>query len=538
MLSVFFAACGSASDEPRFNILWITVEDMSPHLGCYGDDTAQTPNIDQLAKEGIRFTNAYSVSGVCAPSRASLITGMYPVTIGAQHMRTQSRTASIALVTDPVALAIPVYEAVPPPEVKCFPEYLRSVGYYCSNNSKTDYQFRPPISAWDESSDTAHWRKRPSEMPFFSVINFTTTHESQVWTRADDPLDIAPETVPVPPYYPDNSVIRQDIARNYNNIQIMDAQVGEVLRQLEEDGLKDKTIIFFYSDHGDGLPRAKRWLYDSGLQVPLIVRFPDGRGAGSVNDNLVSFVDFAPTVLSLLNLPIPDHMQGQAFLGSQKSESRKYVFAAKDRMDPVMDTARAVRDKRYKYIRNYFPEKPFVQFLPYRDQMPLMQELLRLNEAGELNAVQKLWFRETKPIEELYDTSTDPHEVVNLADNPQFQDKLNELRDAQQDWFVDSGDLGLVPESELVKMMWPPDGVQPQTEEPVFEYESLNIGRKSSFSLRCATEGASIAYRFNQEERWRLYADPVRIDEPVTVSAQAIRIGFKPSEVASIQFVR
>jgi len=356
-------------------MLWITVEDMSPHLGCYGDDTAQTPNIDQLAKEGIRFTNAYSVSGVCAPSRASLITGMYPVTIGAQHMRTQFRTASIALVTDPEALAIPVYEAVPPPEIKCFPEYLRSTGYYCSNNSKTDYQFKAPITAWDESSDTAHWRKRPSEMPFFSVINFKTTHESQVWVRADDPLDIAPETVPVPPYYPDNSVIRQDIARNYNNIQIMDAQVGEVLRQLEEDGLKDKTIIFFYSDHGDGLPRAKRWLYDSGLRVPLIIRFPDGRSAGSVNNDLVSFVDFAPTVLSRLNLPIPDHMQGQAFLGSQKSESRKFVFAAKDRMDPVMDTARAVRDKRYKYIRNYFPEKPFVQFLPYRDQMPLMQEL-------------------------------------------------------------------------------------------------------------------------------------------------------------------
>jgi arylsulfatase A-like enzyme len=523
--------------EP-LNILWISVEDMSPRLSAYGDLTAYTPNLDRFATEAVTYTNAFSVSGVCAPSRAALITGMYPTSIGAQHMRTLARTASIAQVTDPEALAIPVYEAVPPPEVKCFTEYLRASGYYCTNNVKTDYQFRPPVTAWDESSILAHWRNRPPEMPFFSVFNITTTHESQVWQRSGTPLLVDPKTLKLPPYYPDTPIVRRDFARHYNNIQLMDAEVGLILRQLEQDGLADNTIVFFFSDHGDGLPRAKRWLYDSGLRVPLLVRHPDRKGAGGRNDELVSFVDFAPTMLSLAGLDIPSYMQGQAFLGSAKAEERSYVFAAKDRMDPAIDTARAVRDKRFKYIRNYRPEKPFVQFIPYRDQMALMGELLRLEREGGLNETQRLWFRKSKPLEELYDTQEDPHEVNNLVGVADFASKLEELRSAHKTWVEETGDLGMIPERELVKKLWPPDGVQPETDTPAFSRGSGGFDEAFELSLSCSTEGASIAYKVQDVDRWLLYTQPIRIEQTSRVTAKAIRIGFKPSREAAIVLTR
>jgi arylsulfatase A-like enzyme len=520
------------------NIVWITVEDMSPRLAACGDSTAYTPNLDRFASEGVRYTNAYSVSGVCAPSRAALITGMYPTSIGAQHMRTLARTAAIDQVTDPESLAIPVYEAVPSPEVRCFTEYLRAAGYYCSNNSKTDYQFKSPVTAWDESSTQAHWRNRPGGMPFFSVFNFTTTHESQVWQRSGTPLLIDPNAVELPPYYPDTPIVRQDVARHYNNIQLMDAEVGLILRQLDQDGLADNTIVFFFGDHGDGLPRAKRWLYDSGLRVPFIVRYPDKRGAGSVNDELVSFVDFAPTTLSLAGVDIPSHIQGQAFLGPRKAAEREYIYAAKDRMDPAIDTARAVRDKQFKYIRNYRPEKPFVQFIPYRNQMGLMRELLRMDREGGLDEIQKLWFRKVKPVEELYDTKEDPHEVRNLAELREFGSVLEKMRSVHEKWVDQTGDLGMIPEQDLVKRMWPPDGVQPETEAPVLSSESDSFEENLEVKLECLTEGASIAYRIGDAEDWQLYSKPITIEQTSRITAQAVRIGFKPSKEVTVLLTR
>ncbi|RMG75345.1 MAG: DUF229 domain-containing protein, partial [Bacteroidetes bacterium] len=413
----------------RPHILWITTEDMSPRLACYGDSIAHTPNLDRLAAQGVRYTHAFSVSGVCAPSRAALITGMYPTTIGAQHMRTMKRTAALADITDPELLAIPTYEAVPPPEVRCFPELLRAAGYYCTNNAKEDYQFTRPITAWDESSNQAHWRNRNSGQPFFAVFNIGITHESQVWARADEPWLIDTSAVEVPPYYPNTPIVRRDLARHYNNIQLMDGRVGEILAELEAEGLLDSTIIFFFGDHGDGLPRAKRWCYDSGLRVPLLIRWPKALGGGSVDSSLVSFVDFAPSVLSIAGVPVPGWMQGQAFLGPQRADTpRAYIYAARDRMDPAIDNVRAVRDQRYKYLRNYMPERPYVQFLPYRDRMGLMQELLRLDAAGELEGPQRLWFRQTKPREELFDCLADPHEIHDLAGDPRYAAKLAELR--------------------------------------------------------------------------------------------------------------
>lgn len=520
--------------ESRPNIVWITVEDMSPRLAAFGDSTASTPNIDRLASEGVRYTNVYSVSGVCAPSRAALITGMYPTTIGAQHMRTMSRTSAIADIKDPELLAIPTYEAVPRPEVKCFTEYLRAEGYYCTNNSKEDYQFRRPITAWDESGREAHWKNRiDKNAPFFAVFNSNITHESQVWQRADEPMRIDPAAVTLPPYYPDHPIVRRDLARHYSNIELMDQWVGGILDELEDAGLMDNTIILFFSDHGDGLPRMKRWVYDSGLHVPLIIRWPDGRNAGSINDDLISFIDFAPTMLSLVGQPIPGHVQGQAFLGDQKAQPRSYIFAARDRMDPAIDNMRAVRDKQYKYIRNYMPERPYVQFLPYRDRMGLMKTLLEMDKAGTLSGPERLWFRKTKPLEELYDTESDPHEINNLANDPAYAEKLTELRTAHENWKVETNDWGLIPETELKKRLWPPNGEQPVTARVTFKQEKLDDER-TRILLGSATQGASIAYAINSKTHWSLFTAPVELKKGDTLYAQAIRIGYAHSPVDSL----
>jgi len=510
--------------QQQYNILWLTVEDMSPHLNCYGDSTIATPNIDRLAKEGVRFTNAYGTYGVCAPNRHTIITGMYPTSTGAMAMRTWKRTSALSMISDPELLNIPVYEATPPAGVKCFSEYLRAAGYYCTNNSKTDYQFRTPITAWDENSEDAHWRNRPDkDMPFFAVFNNTVPHESGTFSRRS-PRVTDLSKIEVPPYYPDVPEVREDMAKHYDNIYAMDQWVGEILDQLEEDGMLDNTIIFFYSDHGDGLPRAKRWVYDSGIKVPLIVRWPDGKGAGTVNDELVSFIDFAPTTLSLANLDVPGYMEGQVFLGEAKAAPRQYIYAFRDRMDPAPETIRAVRDKRYKYVRNYRPDLPYIGFIPYRDQAQMMQKILQLKEEGKLGPDQWQFWAEKKPMEELYDTENDPHEIHNLAAAPEHFEKLAELRQAQADFVAKHGDLGMMPETELIKKLWPPDGEQPTTAAPGIAVKDKKI------HIQTDTEGASIAYRFSDGDPWQLYTEPIALKKQQKVEALAIRIGWKESE--------
>jgi arylsulfatase A-like enzyme len=488
---------------------------MSMHLESYGDSTIKTPNINRLAREGVRYSQAYSISGVCAPSRSALITGMYPTTIGAHNMRT----------LQDISREVPYYSAVPPPEVKTYSEYLRAGGYYCTNNVKTDFQFETPISAWDENSNKAHWRNRPRDKPFFSVFNFMITHESQIWARKDEPLLVDPKKVKVPPIYPDTEIIKRDIARNYTNIIRMDEQVGKVLRELEADGLLDKTIIFFYSDHGSGLPFFKRELYDRGLRVPLIIRYPDKAGAGTWNDEMVSFVDFGPSVLSLAGVPVPEHMQGQAFVGPQKAKTpRKYIYAARDRMDSEYDIVRAVKDKRYKYIRNYQPQKPVMQNIQYRLNMDMMNEIIKLEKEGNLNEVQSLWFKKTKPAEELYDTDVDPFETKNLAEDPKYHDKLVELRSAHEQWERDTRDLGFTPEKDLFLSMWP-KGIQPVTENVVAEFNRMT----SMVTLKCQP-GASIVYKTDPAEKgWLLYTGAFKVKPKSEVKATAIRYGYKQS---------
>jgi len=445
------------NQRARPNILWLSCEDISPHLGCYGDPHAVTPTLDRLAAEGVLYKNAFTVAGVCAPNRSCIITGVYASTLGTHHMRSGGSGTKRSI------------KPVPPSYVRCFSEYLREAGYYCTNNSKQDYQFDPPDSAWDESSRTAHWRNNPQgDNPFFAVFNYTGTHEGSIRltdakhaertqqfkpTQRQDPNKMTT----LPPYYPDTPVTRRYWARYYELITALDYWVADLLKQLEEDGLADNTIILFWSDHGVGMPRAKRWLYDSGTHVPLIVRIPErfrikaqGR-PGTIDDQLISSVDFAPTVLNLAGVNIPDYMQGRVFLGLNVPPPRQYVYGARDRMDDRYDIIRMVRDKRYRYIRNYEPFKPYYQYMNTAEQSPIMQELRRLHALGKLPPAAELFMADTKPIEELYDTKADPHEINNLAGSPEYKHILQRMRTAHNTWMLETKDLGLIPEPELVK---------------------------------------------------------------------------------------
>jgi N-sulfoglucosamine sulfohydrolase len=534
----------------RPNILWLVTEDMGAYLPSFGDSTIVTPNLSRLAREGVVYPNLYSTSGVCAPSRAAIATGMYPSSIGANHMRTTSYTEVTGL---------PKYGAVPPPEVRMISELLRSGGYYCTNNYKTDYQFKAPMTAWDESSPYAHWRNRGEDQPFFSVVNFTDTHESGLFepyghryieqrhyqlgnrnfkwegdrmTEEDTPKHLPKDTkFDIPPYLPDTEVVRRDMWKLYNNIAEMDRQVGAVLQQLEEDGLLDNTIIFFYGDHGGPLPRQKRLIYDSGLNTPMIVRFPNQMRAGTKNDELISFIDFAPTLLSLTGNKPPEHIQGQAFLGNYKAdENRTYIHAAADRFDGYTDAIRAVRDKRFKYIRNYRPEQGYYLPIDYRERIPTMKELLSMRDAGTLDSIQMQWFRETKAPEELYDCVNDPHELHNLVNDSKYADKLKELQKEMDRWITEIGDQPNLPEKELLAQLWNGGETQPVTATP-----NMNL-QGATLTLGCATEGASIGYKViaaNGEvpEAWSVYTAPVTIPEGASVMAKAHRIGFLPSQV-------
>jgi len=526
----------------RPNILWISLEDTSPRFGCYDDRLARTPNIDRLASEGMRYPLTFSTAGVCAPSRSAILTGMYQTSIGTHHMRTTHTNEYTPELPTP-------YDAVVPHYVKAFTEYLRAAGYYCTNNEKTDYQFTPPLTAWDECGKDAHWRHREDGQPFFSVFNPTLTHESGMWPENErHALETDPDQVELPPYLPDTAKSREALARHYDNIADSDVIVGQILKQLEDDGLAENTIVFLWSDHGEGLPRAKRWPYDAGIRVPLIVRWPGKLAPGSASDQLVSLVDLAPTVLTLAGVEVPYHMQGQPFLG-KKVEPREYVFATRDRYDESYDMVRAVRDKRYKYIRHYYSNQPYLIWIPYRNRHPIIQEMWRLYLEGNLDEKQKVMFEE-RPVEELYDTMEDPFELTNLARNPQFEDTLKMMRKALDDWRSHTGDMGEMSEEEMVNKMWP-KGDQPQTADPIFipineenygieaQKENLSYQGPMLVHLHCTTQGASIAYTTESGEnaRWKLYTDPIRLFNSETIiRARASRIGYKHSGESKVRF--
>ncbi len=441
LLCLFLLPLTNASDRP--NILWLSAEDISPHFGCYGDKYAITPHVDALAEEGTVFTHAYTTAGVCAPSRSAIILGMYQNSVGTHHMRCDADLAD---------------------GIRPFPLYLREAGYYCTNNAKTDYQFSSPSpkEIWNENSRKAHWKNRGDDQPFFAVFNFVECHESYI--ALDPRYQQAIEKLPaelhrdpfkrftnLPPYYPDTQIVHNDWRRNYEMISGLDVWVGEHIRQLEEAGLADNTIVMFWSDHGVGLPRAKRWLYESGTNVPLVVHVPE-RFRGLVNwevaakdGRIVSGVDFGPTVLELAGLPVPEIMQGQSFTRG----GREFAFGARDRMDERYDIIRMVRGAEYRYIRNFEPLKPYYQFMNTPEQGATMQEIRRLELEGGMTAEQALFSADRKPVEELYHVSSDPHEVNNLASNPEHAETLARMRAELAAWQNEVGDIGLIPESEI-----------------------------------------------------------------------------------------
>ena len=525
------------ADKP-LNVVWISCEDMGPILGAYGNTIIKTPNLDRLATEGVLYKNAYSTVGVCAPSRFSIITGMYSARLGAHNMRTGDyhnfKTPEEVFykqdigVIDKAGVNIPQYEVVPPKHVKPFTEILRAKDYYCANNFKCDYQFNSPFTAWDEVSPTVSFRDAPKDRPFFYVWNSLLTHESRIWQRSDEVLTVAPQDVIIPDYFPDIPEVRMDIARKYSNIEAMDKKVGELLSQLEEDGLLETTIIMFWSDHGGNLLRQKRAVGNSGLNVPLIVRYPDKKMAGKVEDRIVSLMDLAPTVLSLLNIEPPAHYDGKAFAGPFEDKPRKYAFGTADRFDESTDMQRSVLDGRFVYIKNFMPELPLIYRNKYRERIPMNSKLIQMDSQGELDGDASYIFMKTKEVEELYDLQEDPYEVKNVATNPEYADKLVELRNALSAWQIEIDDKGFLPENEIVKSFWP-DMKQPVTEDVVFSLNSDGL-----LSLTTVTPGASIGYQLDENigsDSWKFYHKPLRINEDQQIAARAIRIGFKASNI-------
>lgn len=428
------AATLAAQGPERPNILWITCEDTGPQLGCYGDKYAVTPNLDALAGRALRYLHAWSNAPVCAPARTTIISGMYPPSTGSEHMRSMTRL---------------------PESMKMFPCYLREVGYYCTNNSKEDYNLAHTGKVWDASSPKAHYSQRAAGQPFFAVFNNTITHESQIRTRPHKQVS-DPAEVRVPAYHPDAPEVRQDWAQYYDNIRTMDTWAGKHLKDLEDAGLADSTIVFFYGDHGSGMPRSKRWPYNSGLHVPLLVHIPEKfkhlrppeYKAGGTSDRLVSFVDLAPTVLSLAGVPAQSFHQGFAFAGTRTAAPQPYVYGFRGRMDERVDLVRSVRDKQYVYLRQYMPHRIYGQHINYMFETPTTRVWKKLFDDGKATTAQQAFWK-TKPVEELYDLTADRDEVRNLAGSPQHKAVLERMRKAQRALADRVRDIGFLPEGEI-----------------------------------------------------------------------------------------
>jgi len=427
----------SAADAPakKPNILWLSNEDHGPHMGCYGDAYATTPNVDKLAARGMIFKHAWSAAPVCAPTRTAIITGMFPPSLGAEHMRS---------------------EVTMPAGQKMFPQFLREAGYYCSNNSKEDYNLTKPGQVWDESSGKAHWKNRASGQPFFAVFNATASHESQLRKRPHQAVQ-DPAKVRVPAYHPDTPEVRQDWAQYYDTVTAVDAIAGRHLKELADAGLAEDTIVFYWADHGSGMPRSKRWPCNSGLQVPVVVYFPEKwrqlapkeYAPGAKSDRLISFVDFAPTLLSLAGLQPPEWMHGHAFAGKFQEAPQPFIYGFRGRMDERPDVVRSVTDGRYVYLRNYMPHRSQGQHVNFQFQTPTTRIWWQLFTEGKATEAQSIFWKTPKSPEELYDLENDPDEVHNLAAAPEHQATLKKFRQAEQDLARKIRDTGFLTEAEV-----------------------------------------------------------------------------------------
>ncbi|KCZ57343.1 hypothetical protein HY29_01050 [Hyphomonas beringensis] len=537
----------------RPNILLVVFEDMSQKVGAFGDPVATTPVLDAFAGQSVIYPNTFTTAGVCAPSRAALITGVHQQTLGAQHMRTHAFGTEY----DPAGFEIG-YASVPPPEVKAFPELMRQAGYYTFVgyggwviSNKKDYQFGTPLTIWNQDDVNASWRGRKPGQPFFGMVTLATTHESFLFPEVpvrDTELAKSvgarnarllagkervtdPAAVIVPPWLPDTEEVREEIATQYDNITFTEKKLAQLLSDLEREGLADSTFVIVTTDHGDGFPRAKRSIYDSGIKVPMMIRFPGGNYAGEVRDEMISFVDFAPTLLSLAGAPVPDWLQGKNFLGDNREDPNQYIFASSDRMDAWMDRVKAVRDERYKLILNYQNDVPFFQPVAFREELRSMQALNGLHMKGDLPPSLEQYFDTPRPLIELYDTFSDPDEMRNLAQDAALTDVLARLSSALDGWLAETPDLSALPEAEMVNEMWP-GGQQPVTSLPVLRLLRDKDGA-ARLDISSGTRGASLAWRplGAQDAEWQVYVSGQTVPAQSCVEAIAIRYGYKASDI-------
>jgi N-sulfoglucosamine sulfohydrolase len=425
-----------AKDRP--NILWILSEDISPDLSCYDTPAVRTPNLDRLAGQGVRYTNAFTTAPVCSASRSAMITGMYQTSVGIHHHRSHR--------DDGYTLPAPV---------RMITEYFREAGYFTANvktaapgvrgSGKTDFNFK-----FKNAFDGSDWNQRKAGQPFFAQLSINVTHRGGHWKglrqKLKNPVD--PAKVKLPPYYPDHPVARDDWATYLDSIQMMDGYIGKILKRLDDEGIADNTVVIFIGDHGRCHVRGKQWLYDGGIHIPLIIRWPGKLKAGQVCDDLVSAIDISATVLKIAGIEPPKYMEGRVFLGPG-AKKRDYIIAARDRCDETIDRIRCVRTKRYKYIRNFMPERPYTQINRYKESSyPMLPLMRKLYSEGKLTPVQALFMAPRKPDEELYDLQHDPYEINNLANSKKHQETLKKMRGILDKWIKDTGDKGQFPEPE------------------------------------------------------------------------------------------
>ena len=537
ILLVGFTLPTAAANLKQPTILLLMAEDMSSRVGAFGDPVAVTPSLDALATQGVRYTNTFTTAGVCAPSRAAHILGMHQISTGTQHMRT-GRLG---------------YLSVPPAEVKAYPELLRTAGYYTFTDEKLDYQFSGaragtgPFTIWD-TENTRDWSGRDQQQPFFGLVNFQVTHETGVFTPLGtmphsrthfmvqlmrwwmlDSVEtgvVKPEAVKLEPYYPDTPVVREDIARHYDNIAQMDREVGQILQRLEDEGLAGSTIVIWTTDHGDGLPRAKRELHDSGIKVPMIIRWPEAYRPeavkpGQVDSRLLSFVDLAPTVLKLAGVTLPRYLHGSNFTNPDTPE-RQYIYASRDRIDEVPDRQRAVRDARFKYIRSWYPELPEGHPLAFRDNINMVIEMRSLYNHGQLNQAQRLWF-EPSGSERLYDLQNDPYELVDISKDPAHVAELTRLRAALDERLAQIGDWSDIDESAML------EDFAPRGERQVTAAPTIEVANGVLIATE-ASKGSSIGYRVD-DGNWQLYTGPADVSGAGQVEVKAVRYGWSESSI-------
>jgi len=540
------------SEKP--NIVIVISEDMSPRIGAYGDEVAHTPNLDQLAQEGILFTNVYTMAGVCAPSRASLITGAPPHRTGLQHMRTADQK----------------YIGVPPANVKAYPELLRKKGYFTYNDVKTDYQFVKgvvdigPFTIWSANGDVRNpkdsllpsaWREHDLQnKPFFINLNPFITHESALfmpdrtpeYLRGMNHISAAIrsnytfktpklDSIKVPPYLVDSNQTRAEIARFYENIDIMDQQVGSVISNLKADGLWDNTIFIFTTDHGDALPRSKREGLVSGIKVPMIVHIPEKYKPDWMPDNgdhegrLVSFEDLAPTILGFAGVERLPYMQGHD-LSKNAPTTREYIYADRARMDSADLRSYFVMDNNFQYVRNY-STVPNGSSIGFRNILSSSNDLNEGNKNHTLTAIQAAWFTD-KADEELYDLSQDPNQLVNIANNPKYKSVLNRFRDELDNWRNQGTDLNLIDEQTLIKDLANNHGEQQKTLPPVAEIDQVT----GKLFITPRTSGASIGYSYDQQV-WQVYDRSfIPNKKKKTLYIKSVRYGWQESNIVEVTF--